>query len=261
MLVDSPRLKPGDRATWDRLETYDHRLYPAVEKRVPTALAVIRRWWDEGHQQGVCSVSWGKDSVAVADLVARTELPIPIVWVPTIPFEMPECYAVRDAFLAKHPHVRYDERPVWPRNPKRGEPGYEEHHSNPDRKSQNVLAEQISERYISGVRAEESRMRTMSINSRGLVTKNTCRPIGRWTAVDVFAYLAGRELPVHSVYAMSYAGALDRRWLRVHPLCSAPPSTLRRDSDMIVWEDDYYGDAITTALNIRANNLGTEVAW
>lgn len=250
MLIDSPRLKPGDREHWDRLERYDARLGPAVERRAPSAIADIERWWRDGP--GVCSVSWGKDSTASADLTVRTGLPIPLVWVRTDPFEMPECEQVRDAFLRLHPDIRYEERVVWPRNPKRGEPGYEEHHLNPDSHSQNVLGEQIPERYISGVRAEESRIRAISIGHRGNVTRNTCRPIARWQATDVFAYLYDRGIPVHPAYAMTYAGVLDRRWIRVHPLCSGPrPQSAVYTHDTTSWEDDYYGTVIASALHAR----------
>lgn len=249
MLIPTHRLKPGDQETWSRLERYDRALAPAARAKTRSAVDAIHRWAAAGD--GVCSVSWGKDSTVVADLVARTGLPIPIVWVRSDPFEMPECEQVRDAFLALHPHVRYEERVAVLRNPKRGQAGYEAHHLDPDAKHQDVLGELIPERYISGVRAEESAMRARSAQWHGQVTKNTCRPILRWTAADVFAYLADRGLPVHPAYAMSYAGRLDRRWLRVHPLCSHHEESGVHGQDAASWEDDYYGDAIHTARALR----------
>lgn len=84
-------------------------------------------------------------------------------------------------------------------------------------------------------------MRAMSIGHRGTTTQNTCRPIGRWTAVEVFAYLARHDLPVHPAYALTYGGQLDRRWLRVHPLRSRPPArSAVHGWDMESWEDEHW---------------------
>jgi|GEM_PF-1027539 len=247
MLIESPRLKPGDRETWGRLERYDRALYPAAKAREKAAVELITSWWDETGEAGVCSVSWGKDSTVVAHLTALTDRPIPIIWVRSDPYEPPESEKVRDAFIEQHPSVLYEERIATLRNPKRGEPGYEAHQTNPHRHHQDVLKELIKEPYISGVRAEESRMRAKSARWHGTHTAHTCRPILRWAATDIFAYLSGEGLPVHPIYAMSYGGHLDRRWLRVHPLCSHHEESGVHGRDMASWEDDYYGDAIQTA--------------
>ena len=199
------------------------------------------------------SVSWGKDSVAAAH-VALTVVPdARLVWVRAADWEMPECEEVRDAFLAAHPGARYEEVEVVLRNPKRGEPGHEAHHLDAHAEHQDALKEAMAGRYVSGVRAEESRIRRMSVGHRGLVTAGTCRPLGRWDATDVFAYLYGAGLPVHPAYAMTVGGALDRRWIRVHPLCSGPvarSAVYGRDTSW--WEDAYYGDVIAAAVAARA---------
>lgn len=250
MLIASERHLDIDLARWAELERYDRALAARFPQAlVDRGLAAIRQWWDD-EPRGIASVSWGKDSVIVAHLVAMTGLPIPLVWVRSDPFETPECEQVRDAFLAAHPAVRYEERSVALRNPKRGEPGFEEHHERGG-PGQDVLAEGMPEsRYVSGVRAAESRIRAISIYSRGDVTRNTCRPIGHWTGAQVFAYLHREGLPVHPAYAMSYGGMIDRQWLRVHPLCAFLP--IRDQSRAIRWEDDYYGDVIERALAQRA---------
>lgn len=59
---------------------------------------------------------------------------------------------------------------------------------------------------------------------------------------------------MHPAYAMTYAGRLDRRWLRVHPLCSYHEESGVHGRDMASWEDDYYADAIQKALTIRSRN-------
>lgn len=244
MLIDSHRLTPPDRAHWDRLQLYDAALAadPHLDQLVEQGVAAIRGWAAAGP--GVVSVSWGKDSVVAAHLAHLAGVDAPLVWVRSDPYEMPECEQVRDAYLATHPAQRYEERVVHLRNPKRGEPGHEEHHLDPSSRSQDVLAEAIPERYISGVRGQESRIRAISVRHRGMVTARTCRPLARWQATHVFAYLYREQLPVHPAYAMTHGGVLDRQWLRVHPLCSHHESG---HGDRVAWEESYYGDHIRRA--------------
>jgi len=249
MLIDSPRLTPGDRKHWARMEAFDARLAtsPLLDTLAEEGRAAIAEWRAAGP--GIIGTSWGKDSVVAAHLTYQVDPTIPLVWVRTDPYEMPECEQVRDAYLAAHPDTRYDERRAVLRVPKRGEPGYEAHLADPNQKGQDVLGEMIKERYISGVRGDESRVRRMSVGRHGAVTKNTCRPLASWSAVDVFAYLYRENLPVHPAYAATYGGRLDRRLLRVHQLCSPPPPNLT--VVLHHWEDHYYGDTIAAAHAIR----------
>lgn len=253
-LIDSPRLTDADRRHWQRMEHYDDVLSrdPRLDVLAERGRAAIREWAAAGT--GVASTSWGKDSVVMASLVATSGADVPLVWVRSDPFEMPECEQVRDAFLAMYPHVRYEERAAVLRNPKRGEAGHEQHVLDPAARSQDVLAELVPERYVSGVRGEESRVRRMSLAHRGEVTARTCRPVGRWTADQVFAWLYREGLPVHPAYAMTAGGHYDRRWLRVHPLCSTGPARSRvHGEDRAGWEDAYYGDVIAAAVANRAH--------
>ena len=250
MLIDSPRITPGDHEAWNNLARYDQKLAtnPRLTKLEATGIAALKQWADQGP--GVIATSWGKDSVIVAHLAMLAGINYPIVWVRADPFEMPECEQVRDEFLRIWPEAQplYEERTSPLRNPKRGEPGYDTHRTS-GAKGQDILNECITERYASGVRAQESRTRTLSMNTHGMVTKNTCRPLGRWTGVDVFTYLARHDLPIHPAYAMSINGARDRQWLRVHPLCHFVPTII---ADLDRWEDRYYADHIEKALAIRA---------
>jgi len=254
MLIDSPRLTAADRQAWQRLEHWDDVLSrdPMLDRCVEQARRVVGEFLAAGD--AYVSVSWGKDSVVAAHIAATVDPRVRVVWVRSRHFETPECDQVRDRFLVTHPGVRYEEIPVELRNPKRGEPGYDTRHLDPHADHQDVLKETLRGRWISGLRAEESRMRRMSIAHRGLSTARTCRPIGRWSAVQVFAFLYREQLPVHPVYAMSVAGHYDRRWLRVHPLCSAPPPRSSvHGRDMSTWEDTYYADVIAAAHVARAH--------
>lgn len=255
MLVDSPRLTARDREHWARLEHYDDALSkdPYLDRLEEQGRQAVARFAAAGDFY--VSVSWGKDSVAAGHVALQVVPDARLVWVRSKHFEMPECELVRDVFLAMHPAARYEEIEVELRNPKRGEPGFDTRHMDPHADHQDVLKEELSGRYISGLRAEESRMRRMSMRHRGLDTPHTCRPIGWWEATHVFAYLHREGLPVHPAYAMTVGGAFDRRWLRVHPLCSAPPagSGVVRGYSSDVWEDTYYGDVIVAARAARAH--------
>lgn len=247
MLIDSPRITDRDFEHWANISRYDALLANNTRMRrlCQQATMIVEEWRDAGV--GVISVSWGKDSVVAADIALKVDPTLPVVWVRSDPFETPECELVRDAFLATHPGCRYEERVAILRNPKRGEPGFEEHRLNGG-KHQDVLSELIPERWISGLRGQESRMRQNSLRWHGYVTPKTARPLAGWEAPDIFAYLHRENLPVHPVYAMSFGGVLDRQWLRVHPLCSVIDSK----TDVPAWEDAYYGDVIADALRIRA---------
>lgn len=258
MLIDTPELTAADRAHWARLERYDAALgdtdrmvwLEAQGRDAVRAFAAAGPFYT--------GVSWGKDSVVAAHLTLLEVPDARIVWVRSRHWEMPQCDAVRDAFLATHSTARYEEIEVDLRNPKRGEPGFDTRHLDPGADHQDVLRETLTGRYVSGVRAEESRIRTMSIGHRGLVTPGTCRPVGRWQATDVFAYLHREQLPVHSAYAMTVGGSLDRRWIRVHPLCSAPPAAgFGYGRDPQWWEDMYFAETITAARAARAGRWTT----
>lgn len=248
MLIDSPRITGRDHAQWARLEHYDDALAAdqRLDRLVVQGRAAVREFAAAGGF--TFSTSWGKDSVVAAHVTLLEVPDARLVWARADDVEMPECEQVRDAFLAAHPGARYEEVRYRFRVPLRFEPGHE------SAAPQDALKETLAGRYVSGLRAEESRIRRTSIAHRGLVTGNTCRPIGRWTATDVFSYLHREELPVHPAYAMSAGGHYDRRWLRVHPLgTAAPPRSAVHGGDHAAWEDLYYPDVLAAAKTARAH--------
>lgn len=248
MLIDSPRLTGRDRAHWEKLSHYDDALShdPALSQLEAQGVAAVKEFAAAGGY--TVSTSWGKDSVVAAHLAAVADPLVKLVWARAKDVETPECEVVRDAFLTMHPTVRYEEKVYEFRVPLRFEAGHDE------AGHQDALGETLSGRYVSGVRAEESKVRRISIGHRGLVTKNTCRPIGRWDATHVFAYAHREGLPVHPVYAMSQGGFYDRRWLRVHPLGTAtPPQSAAHGRDHAAWEDTYYPDVLAAAKKARAH--------
>jgi phosphoadenosine phosphosulfate reductase len=242
MLIDSPRLTPADRQAWAALERYD------------TALAALPSWpAKEQHAQqvirdfaagGPCyaSTSWGKDSTCMAHLVATSGVVLPVVYVRMRRWENPDCLTVRDQFLDRYgDQVDYHE--YWVD----GGPRWWDGPDQTTLKSGSHVGSQFAEaerhhgtRHISGVRGDESRMRQMAMGRWGEAGPSACRPIGRWRATDVYAYLHRHDLPVHSAYAMSFGGHLDRQWLRVSPIGGITQAHKQRAD----WEAAYYPDIV-----------------
>lgn len=244
MLIGMNTLTPVDFEVWRGYGRYDQAIGSYMDQLERKAIREIRQFHNQ-HPNCVTNVSWGKDSVVVAHLTWMADPTIPIVWVPAVRkdgtcYETAPSFQVRDTFLDTHSGCIYSERPGHPKNPRRGEPGWEDYMQHVKERHQNMLGEQVKEPHITGVRADESAMRRMSIRSRGLSSTHTCRPIGRWSAEQVFAYLETRELPVHGAYAASYGGDLDRRWLRVHAIRSIVSTSATHYKDIARWEDDYF---------------------
>lgn len=255
MLIPSHRIHAADHDTWKTRERYDAKLAksPHLERLETEAVNELKQFFTD-HPDAFGSMSWGKDSVVVAHLISLVHPDAVLKRARVKDWEPPETDWVRDHFLDAHPKIQYEEHIYDGRVPQRGEPGFEEVHQDPNRKATNIMSKLIPGKYISGVRAEESAMRRQSLKWHGIATNITCRPIIKWAATDVFAYLHRHQLPVHPTYAMTYGDMLDRRWLRVHILGStkaARSAVYGREMDS--WEEDYYGDILTQARQNRAH--------
>ena len=228
MLIASPRYTRADLEAWAHWERQDAAFpKPILERRSAAARAEMVRF----AARGPCyvGVSWGKDSVVVAHLALG--LGLPLVWIRVEPIVNPDCAAVRDAFLASNPGVRYSEIEEWCTRDTAG------WHATGT--LERGFARAPARRYISGIRAEESSARERRVNG-GLATEKTCAPIGRWTSIEVFAYLYAHQLPVHPAYACTFGGVLDRGRVRVSSLGGERGGGRGRAQ----WEGRYYGDAL-----------------
>lgn len=241
MLIPSDRHTPQDKTTWDNLERYDYRLAQAAEDKAAHAIHVIQDFANAGDCY--LSTSWGKDSTVLVDLAARSGASIPIVSLVIDGYEQPGTSEVRDIMLTRYPHLDYHELTLPPQ-PNRWWDTTTVKRSKYDADiGWRLIERRFGPRHITGIRAEESRIRTLVQHRFGDATERTARPIGTWAATDIFAYLAGHQLPVHPTYAMSLGGALDRRWLRVHALGGVTGA----DKGRADWEHHYFGDVITTS--------------
>lgn len=232
-LIRSPRHTARDLAHWERLERFDAVLAasPALARKEAKALDVLRAF----AAAGPCYVgtSWGKDSVVVAHLAWRAGVG-PIAWLPAGVVENPDCVAVRDAFLAAH---AVDYREIEAPGPLVG-PDVTGHDG--AQREFEIASRSLGSRYVSGVRAEESKVRELRMARWGESSPNTCAPIGRWSSLDVFAYLHKHSLPIHPAYAMTFGGALDRGRVRVGTIGGYRGTGRGRRE----WERIYYGDVL-----------------
>lgn len=234
MLIECDRHRPKDLELWEELETADKRCFPTPQQLDRTKEA-IERFAEQGPCW--CGVSWGKDSVVVAWLVAEhnrlhAERSIPLVHIRTFRSH-PYCDQVHAAFVRRVEETRQavaiwriDEphADAWPH----WGTGIE------------FARRQFGDRAIHGVRSAESSTRALSAAVHGVVTDRMCRPILRWSTAAVFGYLAVVGLPVHPNYAMLGGGRWDRDRIRVGSIGGERGRGIGRDE----WEQEYYGDVL-----------------
>ena len=240
VLLSSPKHSAADLQEWNRLVRYDRVLARSrgLAEKEDQALTDIVKF----ATAGLCyvGVSWGKDSVVVADLACRSGLDLPLVWIRVEPIANPDCAVVRDAFLAMNPSAKYEEIEIWCQRDEKGwhatgtlERGFAE------------AVDRFGYRYVSGVRADEASYRKTRMRVHGTVSGRTCAPIGWWKGEDIFAYLEKHDLPVHPAYAMSFGGTLDRQRLRVASLTGQRGTGFGRAD----WEQRYYRDDVERILS------------
>jgi len=245
-LLRSPRHRPDDLEHWEQLEELDLVNGRRLERSGREGKA--REEVIAFAQGGPCyaSVSWGKDSTVLAHLVWRAVQEgarIPLVHFRAEWWANPDCDLVRDAFLANHPGLDYDEivmRYDYARE-------VHAHRSLYLEDTFREAARRYGERHLMGLRKSESRTRGLRMMVFGTTTPKTCAPIGWWSTSEVYAYLALHDLPVHPAYACTLGGLLDRDTLRVDGLAELKGEGHGRRE----WERTYYG-AEVQAIEARA---------
>lgn len=232
MLIPSPRHTDTDLRVWAELEDADRAWGESrrVAWKAAGSMAAIHQFLREGP--AYCGVSWGKDSVVLAEMAcwvgSQHGLIAPLIWVRVDPVGNPDCPAVRDAFLSRWPHHPYHEIGV----------GHDGRGTGRLKKGFAEVGRRFGLRHLSGLRADESGGRKISMRHRGLVTEKSCRPLGWWTAADVFGFLAFHGLPVHPAYACLGGG----RWLREHLRVATLGGERGSQFGRAEWEREYYGD-------------------
>jgi phosphoadenosine phosphosulfate reductase len=235
LLVSSPRHTPADLAHWAVLREVDqlNARTARFERHVTKSTAWLAGFVREGRCYA--GVSWGKDSVVIAGIVAAARLDVPLVWVRVEPIANPDCALVRDRFLERYPAVRYEEIVEHCR---RDAVGW--HASGTLERGFARTAERFGARYVSGIRSSESGTRKLRMLRFGASTASTCAPIGWWSGAEVFAYLLRERLPVHPAYACSFGGLLDRDRIRVASI----GGERGRGHGRREWEEAYYPETV-----------------
>lgn len=228
MLIKSPRHTQADLWHWLEISDGDSAWgkSPKVRQKAEQSIAEIRRFAAEGPCY--TGVSWGKDSCVLAHLVSIASPKIPLVWVRWPVFDNPDSCSVCKAFpgISNMPYREVLSPDM----------------DNDDGRIGFAMAVDVAgtNRRITGLRAQESRTRKVSMSHIGLSTDRSCRPLGWWTAADVFGYLAANRLPVHPVYAMNGGGRWAREQIRVDSLGGERGNCIGRAE----WEREYYSDVL-----------------
>lgn len=225
MLIQSKRPTKRDLERWAYWQTVDtEHAKRWTDKKMSEAQSIIETFLSAGRCYA--GVSWGKDSVVLAHLIADAQLDVPMVYVRCEPECNPDCDAVRDEFLRQFPGVMYDEITVASGGKTVGRlnSGFAK------------ASEMHGNRHVSGVRGSESGARKLRMLRYGPSTERACAPIGWWAAQDVWTHLHVFDLPVHPAYACSFGGMLDRDRIRVATLGGERGTGHGRRE----WEERYY---------------------
>ena len=227
-MMPSRRHTPADLALWSELEAVDtlngERLIQSG--KLKRSREAIREFVATGPCYAGCS--FGKDSTVLFELIASSEPTVPLIWLTYGRATNPECAAVRDSMVARWPGVDYREIDVGESEQMRDDFGP-------------AAASAGAARYVSGIRAEESGVRKMSIRHLGVDTGRSCRPLAWWTAADVFGFLAIAGLPVHANYGMLGGGRWPRKYLRTASIGGERGVENGRRE----WEHEYYPDVLS----------------
>lgn len=243
MLIASSRHTEEDLSAWRLFAdgAMAHSQTKRFRERVRRASEALTSFVGSGRCYA--GVSWGKDSTALAHLVATTAPDVPLVWVRVEPDFNPDCLLVRNAFRATHSRFTYDEIVV-------ARSGEYRAHGTLDA-GMRVAARRYGARYLSGVRGEESGVRLRRMQTWSESSPNACAPIGWWNSLDVFAYLVSRYLPIHPAYACTMGWLLRHGDIRVSPLGGARGSRPGDGWGRAEWEERYYGEELRA---LRAND-------
>lgn len=236
MLIESDRHTPDDLRVWSELEAADkvHGRSNSLIRKVRQSRQAVRDFLGKGPCY--LAVSGGKDSSVLWHLVWSVTKTVPTRWLVTEPLVDPYCRNVLIELKNRFPMENFCEHTNWCR---RDEYGW---HATGTLESgiKAIQSEVGTDRYILGVRADESSVRKLSVFSQGIDTGRACRPLAYWTVADVYGYAAINSIPLHPTYGMSGGGRWPRRSLRVSFLGLTHGTGAGRSE----WEREYYGDVL-----------------
>jgi 3'-phosphoadenosine 5'-phosphosulfate sulfotransferase (PAPS reductase)/FAD synthetase len=225
MLIITPRHTETDLKLWKEYEEMD-RITAIPKNRVNESIRIISEWI-KVHPNGAAYTSWGKDSVVLLHLIYKTGLKIPVVYARFTDMYNPDCELVRDEFLKRY-DIDY----------------YEDSFDCPAVREAGAHWKSLQKKYglyrLTGVRNDESGIRTMVYLMYRESSKFSCRPLSLWKNNQIFGYIEQNGLPLCPVYGYLGGGRWDRKHIRAHTLSGTAGDNFGRTE----WEREYYPDIL-----------------
>lgn len=227
MLIECDRHTKEDLELWQEYESSDKIHGQTLDGKITKAVSDIRKFC---RDKCYAATSWGKDSLAMCCLLAQADVNVPVVFIRQVGLmEDPYQIEVQRRFCEEYgfsPDVI--EVKLAPYESTGRSPGLEEGIA--------ISRSKYGKRYISGIRADESAIRTLA----SFRLKSSCWPLKNWAARDVFGLIARFELPLHPAYAMTGGGRFNRDQIRVSIIGGNKGLGAGRRE----WEQEYYSDII-----------------
>lgn len=190
---------------------------PWIKVKESAAIALIKNWLEKCDYSAYVSISGGKDSLVVAELVTRIYADCPLVWVNQgYLAEWEDCIELINLWRSQGRNVveLCPVRDLWHLYQDYGIPLEGKMTSKIDKIiNQKLMYDPLEEYqkmhnikgYAWGIRTEESRNRAMYLKKHGELhqLKNglwRCSPIGFWTVQDVWQFIDKYKLPYPAMY-------------------------------------------------------------
>lgn len=190
--------------------------------KVEQSLEVMDEWTRK-HSNAAVYTSWGKDSVVLMHLAFLLGLTVPVVWMRFGIRDNPDCELVRDEFLKTKPMDYHEDFFDYAKVRKSG-------------LHWKALAAKYGDYRLSGIRNDESGVRTLQWKLNGFSSEHSCRPLALWTGAEIFAYIEQNGLPLNPVYGYLGGGRWKRDRIRTHSLAGSSGDGIGRTE----WEREYY---------------------
>mgnify|MGYP001594860674 CR=1 FL=1 len=239
-LIITKRHTAADLRVWAEREQTDHvreRDPEPLNRKIKRSVGAIKDFL----AAGTAYVGWsgGKDSTVVAHLTRTIDPTAPVVWLRIDPWPNPETGLVSGRLST--PIIEHIETVDSARlTTQDWLTTYERAWDLAWLQGLWEIKQQFGPRYISGIRADESRDRARRCAQWGESTTNTCAPLAWWSVDDVYQYLYRFKLPIHPAYGYSGGGSWDRTALRVDAVGLYSGIGMGRKS----WEAIYYPEQL-----------------
>lgn len=230
-----------------------HAMLPAFKRKVEKSLSIIREALNIEGVKWSASISFGKDSLVLLDLLYQVTDKIPICYIDS-PYKLPDINETIELTQQKYKFDIYripyaDGRPIQEVWEKLGIPGINRTVSMQN-KAVKILKKDPADKWAKengyngtfwGIRKEESMSRKWMIMSFGVTFENKqgfyrCAPLADWKADDVWAYIVSRQLPYPRLY--DYQKFQTRDWIRN----TGWATTDGANEGRILWLREFYPD-------------------